>query len=298
MNEHIVLPGALTIAGSDSGGGAGIQADLKTFAALCVHGTSVITCVTAQNPRRVIGIQPIKPQVVRQQLEAVFAELPPKAVKTGMLFSTDIIRVVANFFKAQRNPPPLIVDPVMIATSGAELAGRPAIQALKKLLLPLATLVTPNLYEAEVLSGSRVKNPEHMRAAAEKIHAQFGCAVLVKGGHLAHPQYVFNYFFDGAAGQFVSGRRIVGVGTHGTGCVLSAAVAAYIARGEKLETAVNAANCFVVSSIAESFFTGRRSRHTVLNPFWYWLRQLPKEKILPPGTRSGSRVSSARKARS
>lgn len=277
--KRITVPVALTIAGSDSGGGAGIQADLKTFAALCVHGTSVITCVTAQNPRGVLGIQPVKPKVVLKQLEAVFAELPPGAVKTGMLFSADIVRVVAEFFEQQRRRPALIVDPVMIATSGASLIKRPAIQAMRKWLLPVATLVTPNLCEAEVLSGVKINNLDGMRAAAETIHARYGCAVLVKGGHLGHPRYVFNYFFNGSARQLVHGRRIRGIGTHGTGCVLSAAIVAYLARGEELERAVSAANRFVANSIAKSFFTGRGGRHAVLNPLWHWAHKLPREKV-------------------
>jgi len=288
MSARIAVPIALSIAGSDSGGGAGVQADLKTFAALCVHGTSVITCVTAQNPCNVIGVQPVTPQIVLQQLEAVFAELPPVAVKTGMLFSADIVRVVADFFERQRKRPALIVDPVMIATSGATLVKPSAIRALKKRLLPLATLVTPNLYEAEILSGIKINSQEEMCTAAERIHAEFGCAVLVKGGHLADPVSVVNCFLDRANRQLIYGRRIRGIGTHGTGCVLSAAIAAYLARGEKLSTAVNAANSFVANSIAHSFFVGRSSRHAVLNPLWYWTRRLPSQRKSPRAIRQCS----------
>lgn len=280
MNKRIIVPVALTVAGSDSGGGAGIQADLKTFAALCVHGTSVITCVTAQNPCRVISIQPIKPQVVLEQLEAVFAELPPAAVKTGMLFSADIICVLADFLREQRNRLPIIVDPVMVATSGAELARHSAIRAMKKMLLPLATLVTPNIHEAEVLSGITIKNTTQMRVAAEKIHAEFGCAVLVKGAHIPHPKYVYNYFFDGSTGRLVYARRITRIGTHGTGCVLSAAITAYLARGENLSTAVTNANRFVTNAIAKSLLIGPYSKHTVLNPFWYRTRRPSRRKSL------------------
>src|SRR6266478_5269522 len=157
MREQRQLPVALTIAGSDSGGGAGIQADLKTFEALGVHGASAIACVTAQNPKRVAGIQVCRPEMVRQQIESVFAELRPAAVKTGMLYSSEIIRVVARFFKNNQRVP-MVVDPVMVATSGARLLDPPAIKTLRKQLLPLASLVTPNLDEAAILVGRRLRS--------------------------------------------------------------------------------------------------------------------------------------------
>ena len=162
------LPITLTIAGSDSGGGAGVQADLKTFAALGVHGTSAITCVTAQNPRAVTGIQAVRADLVRGQIEAVFAELRPAAVKTGMLFSADLIGVVVEFF-ARGARPPLIVDPVMVATSGAVLLKPAAIRVLKERLLPLATLVTPNLDEAEILVGRKLRSLDDLQKAAQEI---------------------------------------------------------------------------------------------------------------------------------
>lgn len=177
------LPIALTIAGSDSGGGAGIQADLKTFAALGVHGTSAITCITAQNPKRLLGIEACSPGIVRQQMEAVFEELPPGAAKTGMLYSEEIIKSVAGFFKSKRQTP-LVVDPVMISTSGKRLLKPTAMRALQEKLLPLATLVTPNLDEANVLLGKAPDSIEDMRGAARELHKRFGCAWLMKGGHL------------------------------------------------------------------------------------------------------------------
>src|SRR5580765_7905716 len=152
MPKRKSIPVALTIAGSDSGGGAGIQADLKTFAALGVHGTSVITCITAQNPVRVYGIEPCTPTMVRRQLEAVFDQLQPHAVKTGMLFSAPIIQTVADFFEDHKRIP-VVVDPVMISTSGARLLEPDTIEILTQRLLPLATLVTPNIHEAEILTG-------------------------------------------------------------------------------------------------------------------------------------------------
>src|SRR5271154_2124671 len=176
------LPVALTIAGSDSGGGAGIQADLKTFAAFGVHGASAIACLTAQNPKRVLGVEPCSPKMLRWQIEAVFEELKPAAVKTGMLFSAKNVSVVAEFFKKRKCP--LVVDPVLISTSGAKLLEPRALKILTEKLLPLAMLVTPNLDEAEILSGQKISSVEEMRVAAKEIHSRFGCAVLLKGGHL------------------------------------------------------------------------------------------------------------------
>jgi hydroxymethylpyrimidine/phosphomethylpyrimidine kinase len=254
-------PIALTIGGSDSGGGAGIQADLKTFTALGCHGTTAITCITAQNPRAVIGIQPIRAALVRQQLEAVFAELPPHAVKTGMLFSTEIIQVVADFF-SKGNRPPLVVDPVMVATSGAVLLKPSAIRALKNRLLPRATLVTPNLDEAQLLLGKKLRTLEDLLEAAEGLHAQFGCAALVKGGHLKLGEDAVDVLFDGDRFTVLKARRIKGVSTHGTGCTYSAAVAAHLAHGKKLPEAVASAKRFITRAIARSY---RAGKHAVLN---------------------------------
>jgi len=257
------LPIALTIAGSDSGGGAGIQADLKTFAALGVHGTSAITCVTAQNSCGVTGIQPIRADLVRRQIEAVFAELKPAAVKTGMLFSTEIIRVVADFF-AHGKRPPLVVDPVMVATSGAVLLKPSAIRVLKERLLPLAALVTPNLDETEILVGRKLRSLDDLQNAAREIHARFGCAALVKGGHLRNLAGAVDVFFDGHALRLLRARRVLGVATHGTGCTYSAAVTALFARGHKLPSAVELAKRHITHAIAQSQMAGR---HPVLNFF-------------------------------
>lgn len=255
------LPIALTIAGSDSGGGAGIQADLKTFTALGVHGTSAITCVTAQNPRGVTGIQAIKTDMVRKQIEAVFAELRPDAVKTGMLFNTEIIRVVADFF-ANGKRPPLVVDPVMVATSGAVLLKPSAIRALKERLLPLAALVTPNLDEAEILVGRKLRSLAELPAAAREIYERFGCAVLVKGGHLRGTSKAVDVLFDGKTLREFTAHRVRGVSTHGTGCTYSAAIAAGLARGETLAAAVATAKVHITQAIHGSRLIGR---HTVLH---------------------------------
>jgi len=257
------LPIALTIAGSDSGGGAGIQADLKTFAALGVHGTSALTCITAQNPRGVTGIQPIHADMVRKQIEAVFAELRPAAVKTGMLFSTDIIRAVADFFE-QGKRPPLVVDPVMVATSGAVLLKPAAIRALTERLLPLASLVTPNLDEAQLLVGRKLRSLEDLLDAAQDIHEQFNCAALVKGGHLKLGNEAVDVLFDGRRFTVLKSPRVPGVSTHGTGCTYSAAITAFLARGKKLASAVALAKPFITRAISHS---QKVARHSVLNPF-------------------------------
>lgn len=260
MPKRKTLPIALTIAGSDSGGGAGIQADLKTFAALGVHGTSAIACLTAQNHRRVLGVEPCSPKMLRRQIEAVFEELKPAAVKTGMLYSAENIRVVANFFgqlPSSIRHPRLIVDPVMVSTSGARLLKPSAEKTLKEKLLPLATLVTPNLDEAEILAGQKISSPEQMREAARKIHSDFGCAVLLKGGHLKGCREAIDVFFDGETELLLSAPFVKGVSTHGTGCTYSAAICAALALGHDLPHAVEIGKNFITEAIADSYQIGR-----------------------------------------
>ncbi len=268
MSGIIHRPVALTIAGSDSGGGAGIQADLKTFAALGVHGASAIACLTAQNPKRVLAVETCSPGILRRQIEAVFEEMPPAAVKTGMLFSAENVRVVAEFFGARAARPrvPLIVDPVLVSTSGAQLLKPKAVKILTEKLLPLATLVTPNLYEAETLTGRKLASAEDLRAAAREIHARFGCAALVKGGHLKNRREAVDIFFDGRTELLLSAPFIKGVRTHGTGCTYSAAIAGYLARGGSLPQAVKRAKEFVTQAIAGSYRVGK---HFALNPLFY-----------------------------
>lgn len=256
MTKRPVLPIALTVAGSDSGGGAGIQADLKTFAATGVHGASVITCLTAQNPKSVLGVQPATPTMVRKQLEAVFAELSPVACKTGMLYSTEIIRVVAEFFRAT-NRPPLIVDPVMVATSGARLLKPSAIKAICDKLLPHAALVTPNLDEAELLLTMKVQDEEDLRTAARRIVERFGCAALVKGGHLRGTREAVDIFNDGKTELMLTAPFVRGVSTHGTGCTYSAAIVAACALGVPLPEAVELGKQFITQAIANSRHIGR-----------------------------------------
>ena len=251
------LPIALTIAGSDSGGGAGIQADLKTFAALGVHGTSVLTCLTAQNPKGVLGVSAVDPKFIRLQLEAVFAELRPAAVKTGMLYSAEIIQTVREFFEARWNArPPLVVDPVMVSTSKAILLEGEGLEALKT--FGIATIMTPNVDELSALVGGMViTTAEQLRMAARLLHRRFGCAVLAKGGHLLTGNEAIDFFYDGKTELMLSAPRVKGVKTHGTGCTYAAAIAAGLAKGMTLEKAVVAAKEFVTKAIAGSIRIGK-----------------------------------------
>jgi hydroxymethylpyrimidine/phosphomethylpyrimidine kinase len=256
LKKQLNTPIALTVAGSDSGGGAGIQADLRTFHSLGVHGVCAITCITAQNPAAVLGVQPCKPDMVRSQIEAVLAELPPSAVKTGMLYSKEIIRVVAELFS--RGPRPLlVVDPVMIATSRASLLKSSALSTLLDKLLPLATLVTPNLDEAGVLMGGKALNSvEDMRRSARWIQEQFGCAALVKGGHLSGLKDAIDIFYDGKNEWLLSAPFIRGIATHGTGCTYSAAITALLASGHSLAQSVRSAKDYITTAVALSSFPG------------------------------------------
>ena len=257
MTKRKTIPVALTIAGSDSGGGAGIQADLKTFAACGVHGTSAIACLTAQNPRRVLAVEPCSPKMLRQQIEAVFEELPPAAVKTGMLFTPENIRVVAKFFSGLSNRPPLVVDPVMISTSGANLLPSSAVKVLREKLLPLADLITPNLDEAEILTGRKISSLEAMREAARIMHTRFGAAVLLKGGHLKNSREAADIFFDGHTELLLAAPFIKGVRTHGTGCTYSAAICAALALGHGLPHAVELGKEFITAAISQSRRIGK-----------------------------------------
>jgi hydroxymethylpyrimidine/phosphomethylpyrimidine kinase len=262
MSKRKQLPVALTIAGSDSGGGAGIQADLKTFAAFSVHGASTIACLTAQNPKRVLGIEPCSGKMLRLQIEAVFEELKPRAAKTGMLFSAKNVSVVAEFFKGKKCP--LVVDPVLISTSGAKLLEPNALKILREKLLPWATLITPNLSEAEILSGQKIPSVEEMREVARKIHSRFGCAVLIKGGHLENSSEAMDIFFDGQTELLLSAAFVKGVRTHGTGCTYSAAICAALALGNDLPQAVQIGKRFVTAAISSSYKIGK---HFVLGNF-------------------------------
>jgi hydroxymethylpyrimidine/phosphomethylpyrimidine kinase len=255
MTKRKTLPVALTIAGSDSGGGAGIQADLKTFAACGVHGASAIACLTAQSPRQVTSVEACSAFMLRDQISAVLGVLHPRAVKTGMLLSATSVKIIANFLKTASLP--IVVDPVMVSTSGARLLEREAEKVLCDKLLPHATLVTPNLDEARILSGLPIQDPEAMRAAARAIHARFGCAVLVKGGHLPGAREALDIFFDGHTELMLSAPFVRGVTTHGTGCTYSAAICAALALGHPLPAAVELGKIFITDAIANSYRIGR-----------------------------------------
>ncbi len=238
----------LTIAGSDSGGEAGLQADVRTFTRLKVHCACVITCVTAQNRNTVARLEPCSPRMVRAQLETVAAAFSLSAAKTGMLFSAAIVREAAAFFREARSVP-LVVDPVIISTSGRRLLQTAGVDALKHELLPLAALVTPNVSEAEVLTGKKIATPADLRAAARDIHDAFGCAALVKGGHLPGTSEAVDFLCSGDGEWMLSAPRARVKGLHGTGCVYSAAIAAWLARGRRLEQAVKLAKDHITRMI-------------------------------------------------
>jgi hydroxymethylpyrimidine/phosphomethylpyrimidine kinase len=242
-----VIPVALTIAGSDSSGGAGIQADLLTFAAFGVHGASVVTALTAQNTSGIRAVLEVEPGFVAQQIDAVLDYLEVRAAKTGMLYRAAVVAALAERLHA-RPLPHLVVDPVLAATTGLSLAEPAAIATLRDRLLPLATLVTPNLHEAEVLTGRPVTARADMREAARALLALGARAALVTGGHLAGD--AVDVLYDGRAFREFSAPRVETCSTHGTGCVLSAAVTAGLALGRGLEEAVAAAKRHVTQALA------------------------------------------------
>ncbi len=254
------LPVALSIAGSDSGGGAGIQADLQTFASLRVHGTTVITCITAQNPGIVSDIETCSPSMVRRQLEAVFNGFRPRAVKTGMLYSAQIIRTVTQYLQDQKVS--LVVDPVMVSTSETRLLKPSSLKTLIFDLFSIATLVTPNIKETEVILGKKLHSLDDMRAASREMHQRFGCSILIKGGHLRGIRRATDVFYDGKQEHLFSAPFIRGVRTHGTGCTYSAAITAFLARGVPLAQSVAQGKAFVTKTILTSH---RVNGHHVLN---------------------------------
>jgi hydroxymethylpyrimidine/phosphomethylpyrimidine kinase len=243
-----MIPIALTIAGSDSGGGAGIQADLKTFHAFGVFGTSAVTAVTVQNTLGVSGVHPVPVEVVQAQIAAVAADLPPAALKTGMLATAELVRAVAASIREHRLAK-LVVDPVMVATSGDRLLAAHAERAMVGELLPLAALVTPNLPEAALLTGEPVEDEPGMRRAARALVELGAAAALVKGGHLGGRELV-DVLYDGREWRAWRRPRLDTRHTHGTGCTLSAAVAAGLAHGRPLAQAVADALDYVARAIA------------------------------------------------
>lgn len=247
---------ALTIAGSDSGGGAGIQADLKTFAAWGVYGTSAIVAVTAQNTIGVRAVHAVPVPIVRAQLDALAADLPPAALKTGMLATEPLIRAVADTL-LQRRWQPYVLDPVMVATSGDRLLDAGAERTILERLVPLATLVTPNLDEAALLTGQPVRTPSEMLAAGRALVEAGATAVLVKGGHLQNTDVLTDLLVTRSSTRHFTHARLETTSTHGTGCTLSAAITAALATGRPLERAVEQALDYVHRAIAAAPALGR-----------------------------------------
>ncbi|HXA08343.1 MAG TPA: bifunctional hydroxymethylpyrimidine kinase/phosphomethylpyrimidine kinase [Chthoniobacterales bacterium] len=245
-------PVALTVAGSDCSAGAGLQADLKTFSALGVFGVTAVTCVVAEVPGRVLRIEAVDAQNVRDQIELLLAHFPIAAIKTGLLFSPEIVETVATVLEQSAQGIPVIVDPVMIATSGDALLQPAAIEGYCSRLFPRATLVTPNMAEAAALTGRRVSNLEEMRVAGNELAQKFGTRFLLKGGHLGGAQAT-DLLFGGTAVAEFSAPFVQGVSTHGTGCTYSAAIAARLALGDSLPEAIARAKEFVSRAIRDHF---------------------------------------------
>ncbi|MBW4419782.1 MAG: bifunctional hydroxymethylpyrimidine kinase/phosphomethylpyrimidine kinase [Myxacorys californica WJT36-NPBG1] len=250
------IPVALTIAGSDSGGGAGIQADLRTFAFHLVHGTSAITCITAQNTVSVTRVDAIPAASVVAQMQAVTTDIGVQAAKTGMLLNEEIIAAVAQQLSSHPIPN-LVVDPVMVSRTGALLIDDAAIAALKAQLLPLATILTPNRYEAQILSGLDISTLDDMRLAAECIHQLGSKAVLIKGGGMSGALRGVDVWFDGVHQHTLTTQIVDTTNTHGTGCTLAAAIAANLALGKDLLSATKQAKDYVTTALRYSLSIGK-----------------------------------------
>ena len=248
---------ALTIAGSDSSGGAGIQADIKTMTTNGVYAMSAITALTAQNTTGVTDIMEVTPKFLEEEIDSIFTDIRPDAIKTGMVSSSELIEVIADKlteYKAEN----IVVDPVMVATSGARLISEEAIDTLKQRLLPLAIVITPNIPEAEVLSEMEIKSEEDMEKAAKVICEKFGCGVLLKGGHQLNDANDLLWQKD-AEPVWFHGKRINNPNTHGTGCTLSSAIASNLAKGYDLQTAVKYAKNYISGALAAMLDLGKGS---------------------------------------
>lgn len=246
---------ALTIAGSDSSGGAGIQADLKTMTMNGVFAMSAITALTAQNTTGVTGIMNVTSEFLAQQIDAVFTDIRPDAVKIGMVSASDLILTIAErlaFYKAEN----IVLDPVMVATSGAKLISDDAIDTLEQCLIPMAAVITPNIPEGEVLAGMPIRTADDMVIAAEHIYKDYGCAVLLKGGHQLNDAN--DLLYDGEPHWFM-GKRIDNPNTHGTGCTLSSAIASNLAKGYDLNTSVERAKAYISGALAAMLDLGAGS---------------------------------------
>ena len=247
---------ALSIAGSDSSGGAGIQADTKTMSAHGIYAMTAITALTAQNTTGVISIQEATPDFLADQLDAVFTDIFPDAVKIGMVSNAALIRIIARKLKAY-NAKHIVVDPVMVATSGSKLMQDEALETLKRELLPLAEVVTPNIPEAEIISGMEIKNAEDMEKAAKHIAESYSCSVLLKGGHDLNDAN--DLLYRNGTAQWFHGRRINNPNTHGTGCTLSSAIASNLAYGMELSEAVRRAKEYISGALSAMLDLGKGS---------------------------------------
>ncbi|MTH54332.1 bifunctional hydroxymethylpyrimidine kinase/phosphomethylpyrimidine kinase [Bacillus mangrovi] len=256
----------LTIAGSDSGGGAGIQADLKTFQELGVFGMSAVTAVTAQNTRGVHGVYPMDAAAVASQLDAIGEDLTPDAVKTGMLFNAEIIAAAAEAINKYRWEN-VVIDPVMIAKGGSTLLQQEAIQAMKEVLIPLAAVITPNIPEAEALTGTQIHTEEDKREACRILHQMGARTCLIKGGHEENGDYSSDLLYDGQAFYEMKSPRIETRHTHGTGCTFSAALAAELAAGRAIRRAAETAKTFIQAAIEDTLEIG--SGHGPTNHWAY-----------------------------
>ena len=251
------VPVAMTIAGSDSGGGAGIQADLRTFAFHCVHGTSAITCITAQNTLGVTRVDALSATAVVAQIKAVVEDIGVQAVKTGMLLNSEIITAVAKQIQALKIAN-VVIDPVMVSRTGARLIDDAAVSCLRDTLIPLAAIVTPNRYEAQILTGSEIHTLDDMQAAARYIYQNLGAkAVLVKGGGMAGDLRGVDIWFDGSKMETLTTTLVETKNTHGTGCTLAAAIAANLARSQERLTAVQQAKEYVTTALKHSLSIGK-----------------------------------------
>jgi len=282
-------PVALTIAGSDSGGGAGIQADLRTFNAAGVYGCSVITAVTAQNPRQVAAIRVMDPEIVQAQIESVLSALAVKAIKTGMLGNAPVVKAVSTALKKYKLP--LIVDPVMISSSGSKLLDEAGLQAMIEDLLPLADLITPNLPEAEFLLGKKLADPTEYAVATQALAEKFQCNCLLKTGHALSGDKVSDIaVLDGKVLLLTSPRvhDLEAVATHGTGCTLSSAITAMTATGSSWRDALYAAKAYVYGSLCETAHIGK-NLDGMYPPLEDYSKLVSLRSYQPAGSRKGKR---------
>jgi hydroxymethylpyrimidine/phosphomethylpyrimidine kinase len=266
LQSAATVPIALSIAGSDSSGGAGIQADLKTFSALGVYGLTAVTCIVAEIPGKVSRIEPASARIVREQIKVLAKSFPIAAMKTGLLCSAQIISTVTRSIRDIRKTfaprIPLVIDPVFVATSGDLLLEPGAIEIYEKELFPLASLLMPNLDEAERLLGTKVEDRRSMHVAGKELEKKFGTPILLKGGHLAGDRAVDLLFTNGKVTEF-SALKVLRVATHGTGCTYSAAITAGLAKGLSLDKAIAQGKKFVTDSIARHFRWASRSGETL-----------------------------------